>query len=238
MPKKRVKEKKRKPGGRLTEEQVINLLGYFEHSILPAISGSMEALLSKGIIFESEEARRQAWEENRDRLFYLRHDDDKGLVEREAYTRPAAWWNYEAPEPKQEDETEREYLIRLGLGTAWDQDREREPLREYTEEEQREMVLEFIRGLDLKREALTSAYKFYAQGEKPFHDKKEWPEHVKEAREQASFLAEHAAGGKAALETWEELEAEIIDRVDSELMQAQDLKEAREDWKKKKKKGK
>lgn len=64
--------------------------------------------------FEDDEHRRQLWEHNRD---YLVDKDINytGVCKRKPGTRPAAWWDYEAPEPRRDLESEEDYLRRLDL---------------------------------------------------------------------------------------------------------------------------
>jgi len=61
--------------------------------------------------FESEQEEREAWERHREALLA------ECAAERPARWRPAAWWKYEAPEPRNKDEPEAEQLARLGLLT-------------------------------------------------------------------------------------------------------------------------
>ena len=77
--------------------------------------------------FESERDAREAWEEHREMLmgFWLQSPEDftwpdgwngwNASEPRGPGTRPDAWWRFDAPEPKPEDETETEYLKRHGL---------------------------------------------------------------------------------------------------------------------------
>lgn len=80
--------------------------------------------------FKDDAERREAWELHRaDLMAYWLQDLDEwlsaGNVNRFGHpspdgpgTRPAAWWNYDAPAEPLEGETEVEYLHRLKLLTA------------------------------------------------------------------------------------------------------------------------
>jgi hypothetical protein len=70
-----------------------------------AIAGNVPAAF---VAFASEEARRAAWEIHRDELLAREHIPGN---------RPAAWWDYEAPEPRDHREAEADQLQRLGLLT-------------------------------------------------------------------------------------------------------------------------
>jgi len=98
VPKKKVKAKTRKPGGKLTETQQINLVG--GRGIKALMAGAGMSSGKPAHCFNREEERRKAWEQNRDSLFYLEHISGKGFVERAPFTRGPGWWDYEAPEPK------------------------------------------------------------------------------------------------------------------------------------------
>ena len=81
-----------KKGSGLTENQLLHLL-------TGDCFDSMEGR-APGFPFRSDDHRRQLWRENRHRLIDKDVGDDDGLVKREPGTRPAAWWSYDAPEPR------------------------------------------------------------------------------------------------------------------------------------------
>ena len=90
----------------LTDDQTMHLL----------IGWCFNSVKYRGLDFpfEDEEHRRQLWEHNRDFLI----DKDVGnqwLYTRRPGTRPAGWWDYEAPEPRRDLESEEDYLRRLDL---------------------------------------------------------------------------------------------------------------------------
>ena len=87
MPRKRVRSKK-KNRGELTEDQL-------HHLLIGLCAGD-------DFPFKSEEHRRELWERHKAFLITkdLSPDDNLALVDREPGTRPHAWWNYDAPEPR------------------------------------------------------------------------------------------------------------------------------------------
>lgn len=66
------------------------------------------AVINAGFVFPSGDAgRRQAWKDHRAVLLVEWVRENPG-------TRPRVWWEVDAPEPRG-DESERDYLARLGL---------------------------------------------------------------------------------------------------------------------------
>ena len=64
-------------------------------------------------VFKSEDEMREAWPVLREECFLmLRRRGDAGHA---VGLRPRAWWEYEAPEPRNLDESEADQLDRLGL---------------------------------------------------------------------------------------------------------------------------
>jgi hypothetical protein len=63
---------------------------------------------SRGRAFTSEAERLAAWEVHRDELLAREHIPGN---------RPAAWWDFESPEPRDHREAEADQLQRLGLLT-------------------------------------------------------------------------------------------------------------------------
>lgn len=69
------------------------------HLLLGWCFGSMEGR-DLQFPFQSEEHRRQVWEDNREFLINKDANGDAELAQREPGTRPAAWWDYDSPEPR------------------------------------------------------------------------------------------------------------------------------------------
>ena len=88
MTNKRRMSRASKPANILTEDQTMDLLEGW-------------SLSSKQGSFKSEEHRRELWEQNRENLLNKKAVGfGESVIEREPFTRPAAWWDYEAPEPR------------------------------------------------------------------------------------------------------------------------------------------
>ncbi len=70
--------------------------------------------------FHDDDHRRDVWEQFRAQLMEHEpgdHFDPDGRP-RSPGTRPRAWWDYEAPGPRAEDESELAALVRLDCATA------------------------------------------------------------------------------------------------------------------------
>jgi hypothetical protein len=63
-----------------------------------------------------EAQQRALWEQHRDRIVAEHVAENPG-------TRPTRWWEFDAPEPWDDDESEEEYLERLGLLPSGEQER-------------------------------------------------------------------------------------------------------------------
>ncbi len=97
----------------------------------PALSENQALHLLIGICFDSHEGRaldfpfrdeahrRQLWNENRDRLIQKDVGPGGGLVQREPGTRPAAFWAFDAPEPRQKIENGEYWRAAPGHEEAW-----------------------------------------------------------------------------------------------------------------------
>lgn len=86
------KRRSKKGGSRLSENQVLHLL-------LGFCFNSFEGR-ALDFPFRDEAHQRQLWNENRDRLINKDVGDGGGPVRREPGTRPAAFWAFDAPEPR------------------------------------------------------------------------------------------------------------------------------------------
>jgi hypothetical protein len=148
VPKKQRKDKRKKAVG-LTESQIQHLvLGW-------CIDSPVRWHERLGFPFKDETHRKEAWTENRDFLMTLRNDEPSFSTYPQG-TRPGAWWDYDAPEPRKlisgtfvaigddlfrgipkrfEDkpvakwETEFQYLERLDLLFPGEKEVERKPVR-------------------------------------------------------------------------------------------------------------
>ncbi len=103
-------------GAPLHEDQ----LGHLQHGPAGVFFHDAPAMLGYGtrtFPFKDEEHRRQLWAEHREQLLAYKFGFtmDEKLGPREPGTRPAAWWNYEAPGPRLPGETQPEALDRMGL---------------------------------------------------------------------------------------------------------------------------
>jgi hypothetical protein len=93
--------------------------GYF-----PAQRGGLPSTASLDQIAEARDEMRRDWSVHGERLLHWWVTDENRPSVMKPWTfvstprpgeRPWAWWQFEAPEPLPADETQREYLIRLGL---------------------------------------------------------------------------------------------------------------------------
>ena len=92
MPKKQRKDKRKKAVG-LTESQIHHLISGW------CIDSPVRWHERLGFPFKDEDHRKEAWGENRDFLMTLRNDELSYGTYLQG-TRPGAWWDYDAPEPR------------------------------------------------------------------------------------------------------------------------------------------